>query len=80
MQNPQGDESLPTDKPGLETRLLDLEAQMQDAQAFVQALMAKEDPERGIFHAEEIHKTKQHFMMLRYQQEVCLARLRTLSH
>lgn len=67
------DASLPTDIPGLEADLAELERRTADCQTRIRELMAAEDPAAGIFHAPAIHETKQLLMMLRYQRDLRLA-------
>lgn len=69
------DASLPTDRPGLEAQLAEIENKLEMNLETIRGLMASEDPRKGIFYAAEIHEAKQLGMMLRYQKELRRARL-----
>lgn len=73
------EESLPTDADGLKAHMADLEADMERMQGTIKTLMAEEDGAAGICHAAAIHEAKQTFMMLRYQRDLCAARLGRLA-
>lgn len=71
-------DAIPADIPGLEKHLADVELLLSNAQNSIRELMAREDPARGIFHAEAIHEAKQRHMQLRYVKDFCAARLARL--
>lgn len=72
------DASLPTDRHGLEAQVAEIDKKLEANQETIRALMAAEDPLKGVFHAAEIHEAKQLGMMLRYQKELRQVRLRAL--
>lgn len=72
------DVSLPTDLPGLEQALADLEERMTAQQDAIKGLMAAEDFANGVCHAAEIHEAKQAHVALRYQRDLCAARMQRL--
>jgi len=45
----------------------------------LRAFMAAERPDRGIFHAEDIHSLRQGKLQKRLEREYCLARIRFLQ-
>lgn len=73
------DESLPTDREGLEAQIAEIDRRLDGNQEKIRELLAAEDPARGIFHAAEIHQCKQRSMMLRYQKDIRTVRLNALS-
>ena len=73
------DTALPGDAPALKLQIADVEARQQACLAHIRALVASEDPAKGIFHAAAIHEAKQRKMMLQYQKDLRIARLNRLG-
>jgi hypothetical protein len=53
-----------------------LEQRMAACRDDIRRLSAEEDPVRGIVHAAAIHQAKQALMVLRYERDLRLARIR----
>ncbi len=72
------DASLPADQTGLEQEIQEVERRQAECRRRMQALLAEEDLQRGVFHAAAIHEEKQLNMMLQYQKDLRVARLNQL--
>ena len=64
--------------PELETQMVKLTAEISGLDVRLLAFMVAEQPEQGIFHAEDIHKLRQEKLQKRLEMEYCQARLRFL--
>ena len=72
------DASLPTDAAGLTAEIARIEQQQSECAARIRELMAAEDPQKGVHSAKDIHEAKQLKMMLQYQKDLRVARMRQL--
>lgn len=76
MTNQSGGVSEPNDAAALEAEIAALEERLTENGAFVNRLMREENLREGVVHASAIHEAKQAGMVLRYQKEMLLARLK----
>ncbi len=69
----------PEDLPGLQEVLEGIEEKVADCQRHIKALTRGENPEMGVYYAQQIHIAKQLKMMAIYQRDLCKARIRSLQ-
>ena len=56
-----------------------LAAEISDMDVRLRAFMAAEEPDRGIFHAGDIHRLRQKKLQKRLELEYCLVKMRFLQ-
>lgn len=78
MTDLSDDASLPQSQAELEAEIALIEGMIKDTEATTRALMAREDPARGRFFAQEIHAMQQQKLVLQTRAELRRVRVRRI--